>query len=78
MPMKRRNNDGDAPGCSTTAAAGVAPVVGLVADIEDDEEDIIGWLLRASENKFRRMSRDMRKLKKKEYVMKGHHLPVER
>ena len=77
MPMKRRNNDGDAPGPSTTAAAGVAPVVGLVADNDDDEEDI-GWLLRASENKFRRMSRDMRKLKKKEYVMKGHHLPVER
>ena len=45
---------------------------------EQTDEADIRWLVNASENKFRRMSRDLRQLKKKEYAMKGHHLPVER
>ena len=77
VPMKRRNDDGISPGPSTAVASGVAPVMGPVAANEDDEA-VIRWLVKASENKFRRMSRNLRQLKKKEYAMKGHHLPVER
>ena len=74
VPMKRPNSDVGAPGPSRpSAAAGAAPApaVGLAAANEDDENDI-RLLLRASENKIRRMSPDMRKLKIKEYLLKGY------
>ena len=72
VPRKRPNSDVGAPGPSRPrAAAGAPPAVGLAAVNEDDENDI-RLLLRASENKFRRMSPDMRKLKIKEYLLKGY------
>ena len=65
----------DEPGtpqpCCGTAAAGAAPAVGIAA-VNEDDENVIRLLLRASENKIRRMSPDMRKLKIKEYLLKGY------
>ena len=60
VPMKRRNNDGNTPAAARVTA-------------NADDEEVIRWLLRDHENKIRRMSPDMRKLKM-EYKMKGNRL----